>query len=90
MSAPLVLIVAAAIRVGKLTLSMPPPARHGCLIHAFYNYNRKVVVPPSDQGFLTNQGQFVSREEAHRLAFMAGQIGRDAGASEELFSEDLW
>lgn len=90
MTAPLVLIVAAAIKVGKLTITAAPPARHGDLIFGFAAYNRKAVIKPSDQGFLTSAGRFVSREEAHRLAWMAGQIKREAGAGGELFSEDLW
>lgn len=38
------------------------------------------------QGFLTNQGRFVSRIEATKIAFKAGQITKRSG---ELFSEDL-
>jgi hypothetical protein len=32
-------------------------------------------VDPRNQGFLTNKGKFVSREEAAKIAFSAGQIG---------------
>lgn len=78
-------IVAAAIKVGKMTISAPPPARH----HR-WNYNRKTVVQPSGQGFLTSAGRFVGREEALKLALAAGQLLKPNFQPDQLFSEDLW
>jgi hypothetical protein len=81
-------ITAAAVRVGKITISAPPPARHGDLIKAFSEVNRKVVIQPSEQGFLTSEGRFVGRVEAMQIAVREGQARK--GTSDELFSEDLW
>lgn len=39
------------------------------------------------QGFLTSEGEFVSREKAAKLAWNAGQIEKNTQC---LFSEDLW
>ena len=40
-----------------------------------------------DQGFLTDEGEFVSRKEAAKIAFMAGQTNE---IKNPLMSEDLW
>ncbi len=40
-----------------------------------------------EQGFVTNEHRFVSREEAALIAFQAGQVGE---RKEKLYSEDLW
>ena len=42
------------------------------------------------QGFITNEGRFVNRKEAFRIALAAGQINESAGSNGELFSEDLY
>lgn len=42
------------------------------------------------QGFITNEGRFVNRKEAFRIALAAGQIDESAGSNGELFSEDLY
>jgi hypothetical protein len=42
------------------------------------------------QGFITNKGRFVNREEAFQIALKAGQINENAGVDRELFSEDLY
>lgn len=85
-------ISSAALRIGKMIVSAPPPARHHTLLHAFYNYNRKTQIKPSDQGFLTSDGRYVERDEAWTIADAAGQIKRvtcTAGPG-KLFSEDMW
>lgn len=41
------------------------------------------------QGFFTSDGEFVSREEAMKIAKAAGQVGPEKKSS-MLFSEDLW
>lgn len=40
-----------------------------------------------EQGFITDKGKFVDREEAARIAFECGQISEK---KKELFSEDLY
>jgi len=41
------------------------------------------------QGFITSDGEFVSREDAYRIALQAGQ-GQLSKGKARLFSEDLW
>lgn len=40
-----------------------------------------------DEGFLTNEGEFVNRYEAARIALKSGQIKKP---TEKLRSQDLW
>jgi len=43
-----------------------------------------------EQGFVTDDGRFVSREEAAKIALSCGQIQKLTFHSRELFSEDLY
>jgi hypothetical protein len=44
-----------------------------------------------DQGFVTDAGDFVDREEAYKIAVASGQYKRDNGSTLKiLFSEDLY
>ena len=73
--------------------------RHSDAINAAAEATGKTPVT-GEQGFVTSTGRFVSREEAAKIAFSAGQItaaskgeprpetGREE--KEKLFSEDLW
>ena len=45
---------------------------------------------PYHQGFLTNKGRFVSREEAAKIALEYGQIMELQYSTTDLFSEDLY
>lgn len=76
------MIKCAAIKVGGLVLSMPQPARHHHIIHAYYLETSKAIRGGNTQGFLTEEGDFVDREAAFKLT---GK-GRDG----KTFSEDLW
>ena len=40
------------------------------------------------QGFVSNTGEFMNREDSYRHAVISGQI--EEKLSPELFSEDLW
>jgi hypothetical protein len=88
-------IIAAAVRVEGVTLSMPPPARHYNIVNTlcgtlgFPEHTR--YAPPDDQGFLTDDARFVGREEAKQIAKAAGQLKPEARAyMKELYTEDLW
>ena len=85
-------IVAAAIRVGPMIISAPPPARHHTLMHAFWAHDNESCINPKDQGFLTSEGKFVGREEAKKIALAAEQVlpGQGHERHTELFSEDLF
>ena len=43
-----------------------------------------------EQGFVTDDGVFVNREEAAKIALACGQITKLKFHSKELFSEDLY
>lgn len=77
-----------AVRTARgLVLTMPRPARHPALLAEI-----DAAMPGGDallaeQGFITNAGEFVSREEAAAIAYANGQI---KAPKRDLFSEDLW
>lgn len=76
-----------------LTISAPPPARHGTILHGFNALDTMVAFgTPADQGFLTSAGRYVGREEALQIAVASGQpmIDHPSRHATQLFSEDLW
>jgi hypothetical protein len=98
-------IVAAAIRINHAVISMAAPARHHDILRQIaglydpadrphWTYGEEV------QGFITDKGEFLNREDAfkHTVECGQGQARRDALRSakpgiydgHELFSEDLW
>ena len=86
-------IVSAALRLGHLIVSAPPPARHHTLINGL---GLATGVPRlthmDDQGFLTNIGRWVDRVTAKQIAIANGQLIAESCAvqGDELYSEDLW
>jgi hypothetical protein len=84
-------IAAAAIRFNGIVLSLPPPARHHNCLRAAHDVGYENWRPDHEQGFITNDGRFVDREEVARIAVEAGQlIGRAKRHPLGLFSEDVW
>jgi hypothetical protein len=85
-------IVAAAILKDGMTFTMPPPARHHTILHHMVGKLGMVQDGNTEQGFLTDTGDFVRRKPACMIAEHAGQLeGRTkTGPRDELFSEDLW
>lgn len=83
-------IAGAAILIGDLVITMPPPARHHTILHEM---DRQGLDPlqgiPDRQGFVTDTGRFVRRTDAAAIAIKAGQI-TETRWGPELFSEDLW
>lgn len=87
-------IVAAAIQVEGVTISLPIPARHGQVIAAANAMHLPDhALDRACQGFLTSEGRFVNRVQAMQIAHIAGQEQlrpyRDRH-QRDLFSEDLW
>jgi hypothetical protein len=86
------MIVAAAIRIGPITLSMPAPARHPELIREA----RALGLPPATvgrgvQGFLSDTGAFLDRAAASLHVQRVGQkVLCLTFHPRGLFSEDLW
>jgi hypothetical protein len=81
-------IVAVAMRVNGLIVSQPAPSRHFNIMNALPAKMARAI-RPSDQGFLTDTGHYVGREDALQIAKAAGQLLKPT-AHRELFSEDLW
>jgi hypothetical protein len=90
------MIVAAAIQFktecGDFIISAPPPARHHNLLRAYYDLKGEPLIGSTNQGFLTSEGKFVSREEAYSIAVTSRQkfIDHPSRIEGKLFSEDLW
>lgn len=85
-------VVAAAISIEGLTLSLPRPARHGQVLQLSDIVFGDKYVGREVQGFLTSTGRFVTRVEAMNIAFLAKQRFRQKKpcAPPQLYSEDLW
>lgn len=84
-------IVAAAVQIEGVTISLPRPTRHGTIL-ACISYSLNISPGHELQGFLTSTGRFVNRIQARHIADIAGQQpGRSGGRDNpELYSEDLW
>ena len=86
-------IIAAAIQIEGVTVSLPLPARHGQVLHAALNMHLPDhMVTTACQGFLTSTGRFVNRVQAKQIAHMAGQpqMRPESERTKDLYSEDLW
>lgn len=86
-------IIAAAVQVDGVTLSMPPPARHYQIVNTLCGTigapENTRYAKPEEQGFLTSEGHFVGRQKALAIARAAGQLLKESGLP-ELYTEDLW
>lgn len=78
-----------AVKYENQVYSLPAPDRHHHVLKVIYKKHNTTAY--NKQGFLTNEGKFVTRKEAFAIAKEACQI-RDItkNVSGELFSEDLW
>lgn len=78
-----------AIKYAGLVHSAEQPRRHHHVIHEMA---KRGLGPECmhNQGFVTDKGHFVDRHEAMIIAKAAGQLIRNTGPLDELFSEDLW
>ena len=78
-------IVAAALKLSSgQIVTKPPPVRHPTLI---LDANNPLCY---EQGFLTDSGEFVDREEAYRIALKAKQLVPRQSDGPRLYTEDLW
>lgn len=86
-----VTIIAAAIRLEGRVWSVPQPGRHHDVIRLIYEETGNRVPGTAIQGFLTSEGEFVNRYQAHRIVELAGQpCKRRVSYGSELYSEDVW
>lgn len=82
-------IVGVAIKDNDLWV-MSAPKRHGDLIRFMVDKGHKIPVV-GEQGFVLDNGSFVSREKALKLAKKNGQFIFDCSpGSDQLFSENVW
>jgi hypothetical protein len=77
------------MRVGGLVISMPQPARHHTVLQEMDAQGISPFVHPINQGFVTDSGRFVEREEAVGVAQRALQVWQPKWPP-LLYSEDLW
>lgn len=88
-------IATAAIRRnsdGKI-FTLPRPARHHSLIAMMIKAGEQRPIgqePRYTQGFVTDDGNFVNRDEAKEIALAANQVKNGKTISKTLTSEDLW
>lgn len=83
-------IVGVAIMFDGRCVSLPKPFRHFHIFALASLLNIRWEEEVS--GFMTNEGIFVTREEARAIATACDQPRRYSGAlfDEKLYSEDLW
>lgn len=60
---------------------------HGDCFMQAHNCNVDMSSKALDQGFFTNQGRYVDRDEGAKIAVTSGQVTKPCSF---LFSEDLW
>lgn len=77
-----------AIVLDGTTHSLPAPNRHHHVIRVIKNLGI-LKQARGIQGFLTEDGVFVDRETAAKIAMQAGQVTKLIDQP-ELCSEDLW
>lgn len=77
-----------AIILDGITYSLPPPNRHHHVIRMIRDSGVKKQVRGT-QGFLTEDGAFIERKPAAKLALKTGQIS-ELDVPPNLYSEDLW
>jgi len=68
------MIVAAALRYNGTVYSISPPGQHCDVFQLMLQKGIKPPIIGEEQGFLTNEDQFVDRITAGRLAVEAKQI----------------
>lgn len=85
-------IIAAAVQIEGVTISLPRPARHGQVHHCLETMGIPAhLEATATQGFLTSEGRFVNRVQAKQIAHMAQQfLPGPKSHQRDLFSEDLW
>jgi len=82
-------IVAAAIQLDGVTVSLPAPARHHDVLWAAMSLG--LEMGQEVQGFLDHRGVFLNRKAAMIVAGNWSQVSRDEFDPDgDLYSEHLW
>ena len=69
---------------------LPKPNRHGDVIRHMVDSDKHPKPVRGIQGFVTNTGEFLNREQAYEYAKAKDQILPGTGIRGVLYSEDLW
>jgi hypothetical protein len=77
----------AVIHDGK-TYTLPKPNRHHHVLKQIYDLHG--VPADGTQGFYTDEGRFLNRQQAYDLARNNGQLKERKIFESRLYSEDLW
>lgn len=85
-------ITHAAIRFKGQTYALPAPARHHDVIRHICSITNEPTVTAygDDQGFVDDQGRYLTREEAFIVAHTSRQTKRRCEVGAQLYSEDVW
>lgn len=86
-------IEAVAIRCNGVLYSLPRPNRHWNVIGKIHAETGGGAIRKDWQGFLDNDGKFLGRREARKVAARAGQLNvvrPKTSPLDILFSEDVW
>lgn len=78
-----------AIIYNGVIYSLPRPNRHHDVIRHIHNETGAMNIR-GEQGFMTDDGQFVGRGYARLIAERSGQLLPRASEGRELYSEDVW
>ncbi len=85
-----IMIKTAAAKHKGIVYSVARPGRHDAVLAKVYaELNLSGGFCCDEQGFITNNGRFVSRLEAAKIALESGQI-KYLKWPPNLYSEDLW
>lgn len=82
------MIVGVAIDYKGKIYELPKPARHPDIIKYIHEETGDLNIF-GNQGFITDNGEFLDRKKGLEYAISSGQI-KDAKKRGLLFSEDLW
>lgn len=86
-------ITGVAIKYNKdsFFVSLPKPNRHHHIIRMMINEKLEESPIVGEQGFIDQYNNFISREDAYKIAIKNGQFNRKYESNMKiLFSEDLW
>lgn len=80
------MLIGSAIKLEETVYWLKFPNRHGNVFHEFFDIEQKFT-KNKVMGFVTNDYEFLDRQEAAEYAFLSGQIKTRVSA---LMSEDLF
>lgn len=83
-------IVGVGIVSKGILYELPFPKRHHHCIHKAWKETDRIMVVTESQGFITNRGRYVGREEGLAIAKNARQLLKRHFHETELFSESVW